>query len=76
MNLERVSVEEIIEKSDIVTLHVPLNAQTRGMISDNEFDRMKSTSILINACRGAVVDEAAFIRAMESNKIMAELVLY
>ena len=71
LNLERVSIEEIIEKSDIVTLHVPLNAQTRGMISDNEFDRMKSTSILINACRGAVVDEAAFIRAMESNKIMA-----
>tara|TARA_Y100001970_G_scaffold106244_2_gene133114 strand:- start:596 stop:1579 length:984 start_codon:yes stop_codon:yes gene_type:complete len=71
LNIRRVSIDEIIEKSDIITLHVPLNSQTRGMISDDQFDRMKPTSVLINACRGAVVDEAALIRAMESNKIMA-----
>ena len=41
------------------------------MISDHEFDIMKPTAVLINACRGPVVDEDAFIRAMEENKIMA-----
>ena len=41
------------------------------MISDQEFEMMKPTAVLINACRGPVVDEGALIRAMESNKIMA-----
>ncbi len=71
LGLKKVSTEELIKIADIVTLHVPLNSQTRGMISDNEFEDMKSTAILINACRGAVVDESALIRAIESNKIMA-----
>ena len=59
--------DELLQTSDLITLHVPLNRQTRGMISDREFDLMKSDAVLINACRGPVVDEEAFIRAMESN---------
>ena len=66
-----VSKEELLRKSDIVTLHVPLNRLTRGMIADGEFDLMKPTAVLINACRGPVVDEAALIRALNDGKIAA-----
>ena len=69
LNLTRVSLDELLQSSDIITLHVPLNPQTRGMISDREFDLMKPTVVFINACRGPVVDEAALIRAMEAGKI-------
>jgi len=71
LNLRRVEIEELLKTADIISLHVPLNEQTRGMIGDDEFNIMKSTAVLINACRGPVVDEKAFIRAMKENKIMA-----
>lgn len=63
--------DELLKRSDIVTLHVPLNRSTRGMISDREFGLMKKTAVLINACRGPVVDEKALIRALEAGTIAA-----
>ena len=69
LHITKVSRDELLKTSDIVTLHVPLTGQTRAIISDNEFDMMKPTAVLINACRGSVVDEAALIRAMEEGKI-------
>ncbi len=71
MHLTRVSLDELLKTSDIITLHVPLTRETRGMMSDREFDMMKPTAVLINACRGPVVDEPALIRALQQNKIMA-----
>ncbi len=71
MGWTKVDKETLLKTADIVSLHVPLNDETKGMISDHEFDIMKPTAVLINACRGPVVDEDAFIRAMEENKIMA-----
>ena len=71
LNVTRTSKDDLVTRSDVITLHVPLNRQTRGMISDREFDMMKPTAILINACRGPVVDEAALIRAMNEGKIAA-----
>ncbi len=71
MHLTRLPLDELLKTSDIVTLHVPLTRETRGMMSDREFDLMKSTAVLINACRGPVVDEAALIRALQQQKIMA-----
>ena len=70
LGLRKVDRDELLETSDLVTLHVPLNRQTRGMISDREFDLMKPTAVLINACRGPVVDEAAFIRAMNPPSVI------
>jgi D-3-phosphoglycerate dehydrogenase len=61
----------LLKTSDVVTLHVPLNRHTRGMISDRELALMKSSALLINACRGPVVDEAALIRALNDNEIAA-----
>ena len=71
LGLKKVPTDELIQTADVVTLHVPLNLQTKGMISDREFAMMKNNAILINACRGPVVDEEAFIRAMRTDQIMA-----
>lgn len=71
LGIKRVPLDELLETADIITLHVPLNRHTRGMISDREFDLMKPTAVLINACRGPVVDEEAFLRAMQQKKIAA-----
>lgn len=68
---KRVELDELLSTSDIVTLHVPLDRVTRHMISDRELSLMKETAILINTCRGPVVDEAALIRALDSKKIFA-----
>lgn len=64
-------LDDLLRSADIVTLHVPLTRQTRGMINDRAFSLMKPTAVLINACRGPVVDEAALIRAMQAKKILA-----
>ena len=64
-----VGFDELLETSDIVSMHVPLTRRTRGMMSDREFDTMKETAFLINLCRGPVVDEAALYRALTEGKI-------
>lgn len=65
----RLSLDELLSSSDIVTLHVPLDATTRHMLSDREFAMMKPSAILINSCRGSVVDEPALVRALEARAI-------
>ena len=69
LKTEPVPLDELLETSDIVSLHVPLTRRTRGMMSDREFEIMKPTAFLINACRGPVVDEAALYRALTEGKI-------
>jgi phosphoglycerate dehydrogenase-like enzyme len=60
---------ELLRTSDIVTLHVPLNDVTRKMISTRELAMMKRSAILINTCRGPVVDEDALHQALTSGTI-------
>ncbi|MCT4565817.1 MAG: D-glycerate dehydrogenase [Maledivibacter sp.] len=64
-----VSLEDLLKKSDYVSLHTPLTKDTIHMIGDREFDMMKGDAILINTSRGAVVDEKALVRALKENKI-------
>ena len=71
LNATRVPLDELLSTSDVVTLHMPLNSQTKGMVSDRELDLMKPTAVLINECRGPVVDEAALIRALRGGEIAA-----
>ena len=59
----------LLAESDFVTLHVPLNAETRQMFDAPKLFRMKPTAYLINTSRGPVVDEAALVHALESQKI-------
>ena len=69
LHVTRVSLEELLTTSDIISLHVPLNRNTHHMISDREFDMMKPTALLVNACRGPVLDEEALFRAIRDKKI-------
>lgn len=65
------SLDELLRTSDIVTIHVPLTPDTRGLIGAHEFSVMKSDAILFNAARGAVIDEEAAAQTIENNGIGA-----
>jgi phosphoglycerate dehydrogenase-like enzyme len=60
---------ELLRSSDIVTLHVPLDTTTHKLIGARELGLMKPTAILINTCRGEVVDEDALYDALVSDRI-------
>lgn len=64
-----VNLEEVLRKSNYISLHTPLTKETTHMIGDGEFDMMKKDAILINTSRGPVVDEKALVRALKENKI-------
>jgi D-3-phosphoglycerate dehydrogenase len=65
----RVEFSELLQASDFVSLHPPLNAQTRHLMNDTAFDKMKPTAFLINCSRGPVVDTEALVRALDRTKI-------
>jgi phosphoglycerate dehydrogenase-like enzyme len=69
LGVRQISLDELLQQSDIVTLHVPLNAETRHLISRPELAAMKPTALLVNTCRGPVVDEAALTEALRENQI-------
>jgi len=69
LQLERVSKEELLRRSDYVSLHVPLMAETRHFIGAAELRMMKRTAILINTARGPVVDEPALVEALQNGTI-------
>ena len=64
-----VSLAELLEVSDVVTLHVPLLPETRGLIGSDELARMKPDAVLINAARGGVVDETALAASLAEGSI-------
>jgi glycerate dehydrogenase len=64
-----VSLDELLRTSDVVTLHVPLTADTRGMIGRKELRGMKPEAILVNTARGGVVDEEALLEALREGWI-------
>jgi D-3-phosphoglycerate dehydrogenase len=66
--VKRVELREIMVASDVVSLHVPLEESTRGMIGVDQLSRMKLDSILINASRGGV-DEAALLEALQAKQL-------
>jgi glycerate dehydrogenase len=63
------SFDRVLAEADVVSLHTPLTAGTRHMISTREFGLMKSTAILINTARGNLVDEAALVKALKTQRI-------
>jgi D-3-phosphoglycerate dehydrogenase len=64
-----VDLDELLEQSDIVTLHVPLVAQTRGLIDAARLARMKDGALLVNVARGGLVDETALAEALGSGRL-------
>jgi D-3-phosphoglycerate dehydrogenase len=67
--VEFVSLEKLLASSDVVSLHLLLNDETRGLITDKHIAAMKPGVILINTARGAIVDETAMIDALKSGHI-------
>lgn len=67
----RVSFDELLERSDVISLHCPLNDQTRGLFAAGEFQKMKSSAILINTARGALVNSVALVDALKNQQIAA-----
>ena len=63
------ALEELLDVADVVTLHVPLTAGTRGMIGAKELARMKESAILVNCSRGGIVVESALMEALVEKKI-------
>ena len=57
--------DEVLERSDVITLHLPLTASTRNLISTKELRRMKRTALLINTARGGLVHEQALVQALD-----------
>lgn len=69
LGIELVSLNELLQQSDFVSIHVPLNSQTRGMIDANALSKMKPTAILINTARGPIVDQQALYEAAKKHTI-------
>ena len=64
-----VDIDTLCKESDIITLHCPLNDETRNMINEKQINLMKNSVILVNEARGAVVDEKAVAEAVKNNRI-------
>ena len=66
---EKVEINELLQRSDFVSLHVPLVPSTRHLIGEHELKLMKKTAYLINTSRGPVVDEKALVKALQEGQI-------
>jgi glyoxylate reductase len=66
---ENVDLDTLLQTSDFISLHVPITPDTHHLIGKAEFARMKSSAILINTARGAVVDEAELVQALQKGSI-------
>ena len=69
LGAQEVSLDELLSRSDFVSIHVPLTNETRHLISTRELELMKSSAILINTSRGPIVDEAALVKALKDGTI-------
>jgi glyoxylate reductase len=69
LGMEHVSLDRLLAESDFVTLHAPLNAETRHMIGDRQFALMKPSAFIINTARGGLIDEVALVRALKKQRI-------
>ncbi len=70
-NLERFGFSEVLAQADILSLHVPLNDETRHFINQRTLEQAKDGVILINTSRGSVVDERALIASLDSGEVSA-----
>jgi phosphoglycerate dehydrogenase-like enzyme len=70
-NVTPVSFDELLARSEVLTLHLPKTKQTIGLYSDAVLKKLKPGAVLVNACRGGIVDEDALLEQLESGALMA-----
>jgi len=63
------SIDELLEKSDIVSLHLPLTPETKNLINRERINKMKDGAIIVNCARGGIIDETALAEALKSGKL-------
>ncbi|EEA20339.1 glyoxylate reductase [Talaromyces marneffei ATCC 18224] len=68
---EYVTFDELLAKSDVISLNLPLNKHTYHIIGKPEFEKMKDGVVVVNTARGAVIDEAALVEALDSGKVFS-----
>lgn len=69
LSAESVGLEELLQRSDFVSLHLPLTPQTRHLLGKRELELMKPTAFLINVARGPIIDEEALVQTLRSGKL-------
>lgn len=69
LGVEHVDFDDLLSRSDFISVHVPLTPETKGLFGANEFKKMKDSAVLINTARGPVVDTDALVVALNNNTI-------
>jgi D-3-phosphoglycerate dehydrogenase len=69
LGIELVTLDDLFRRSDAITIHTPLTAETKGIVNDASIAKMKKGVLLVNAARGGLYDEAALVRGLESGQI-------
>ena len=67
--IEKLELDALLATSDVISIHLPLTPETRGLIGEAAFARMKPDAILINAARGGIMDEAALVAALKGGRL-------
>jgi glycerate dehydrogenase len=70
----RIAFDDMLRVADVISLHCPLNEQTRHLFAAEQFRRMKSTAFLVNTSRGALIDSAALAAALETGQIAGAVI--
>ncbi|KAI4204194.1 MAG: hypothetical protein LQ350_001385 [Teloschistes chrysophthalmus] len=71
LNVQYVSFEKLLRTSDIISIHLPLNNSTKGLIGRKEFRMMKDGVVIVNTARGKIMDEEALVEALDVGKVFA-----
>jgi phosphoglycerate dehydrogenase-like enzyme len=71
LGIERHDLDDLLEASDVVSLHLPLTPETEGLIDRRALARMKPAAVLINTARGGLVEETALVEALTSGRLLA-----
>lgn len=69
--IEQVDLEDLLKRSDVISIHCPLTDETKNLLNKEAFDKMKDGVIIINTARGAIIDEEALKAALDSGKVYA-----
>jgi D-3-phosphoglycerate dehydrogenase len=69
LQIEPLPFDEVLKKADFISLHIPLNEKTRGIIGEKQLAMMKPTACLLNAARGGLIDEEALVKAIKGKKL-------
>lgn len=69
LGIEYVSLDELLEKSDFITVHVPLTPKTYHLIDEEQIKKMKKEAVIINAARGGIIDDNAIAKAVSEGRI-------